>query len=297
MRIGIAWVALSLINCTSSTPPDDPGLAPDSSMPDDAATPDVPAADDPTAGVEWFTWPVQQAGFGQPSNGVQLNDIGGHLPASYGDTYWFDDGLTAGHETSHGIHAHLRNYEAPSPIGWNAFYVLDDRVAFVEEPAMRKSDIKAHIPVGLRGDRYDLYLEGQIAWDDTPLYVFDEWNSYLNGAEVAVGQVQADLYDDGWTDAVMGPLEFTVYAIATAKAAQQRDPDYAATNLQFRRFTAWNIARAMRLFTAGRAMTEFEWDKQDAYAERLRTGAEADELRAFARETWGAAWTQSVLGF
>jgi hypothetical protein len=299
MRNGIALVVLCLTSCNyAAAPSPDLEPSPDASTPaDDAPPPDVPAADDPTAGIEWVTWPEQQPNLGQPAWGAQLIDIGRHLPATYGDTYWADDGLTAGHETSHGIHAHLRNYEAPSSIGWNAFYVLGDRVAFVEEPAMRKADIKAHIPIGLRGDRYDLYLEGQVAWDDTPLYVFDEWNSYLNGAEVAVGQVQAGLYSDGWTDAVMGPLEFTVYAIATAKAAQQQDPDYFATKLQFRRFTAWNIARAMRLFSAGRAMTEFAWDKQDAYAQTLRTATEAEPLRAFARETWGAEWTQTVLGF
>jgi hypothetical protein len=260
--------------------------------------PDAPPAFDPTDGVDWYTWPEQQPSFGQMANGPDLNDIGKHLPASYGDQYWFDgDGMTSGHETSHGIHAHLRNYENHTGTRANAFYVLGNRAAFVTEPAIRKSDIKARIPMSLRGPRYQLYLVGQTAWDDTPLYVFDEWNAYINGAEVAIDQVQRGLYTGGWTDAVMGPLEFSAYAIATAKTIAELDPQYFASNLQFKRFTAWNIKRAMALYEQGRVMSQFEWADQDAYAVALRTGADADALRQFARTTWGATWCQTILGF
>jgi hypothetical protein len=263
---------------------------------DDGAAPaDAPASIDPTACVSWFTWPAQQ-NLSDPSWGVQLTDIANHLPAQYGTQYWFPgDGETSGHETTHGINAHLRNYEAPQ--GDNAFYVLHDHAAFIPEPAMRKSDIAGYVPPSLQGDRYATYITGQTDWDDTPLYVYDEWVAYTNGAEVAVGQVQAGLYQGQWTDAVMGPLEFVVYAIATAKAASVKDPTYFAANMQFKCFTAWNIARAMHLFQAGRAMSQFAWAKQDAYATSLRTGADAASLRAFAQATWGAAWTQQVLGF
>ena len=112
-----------------------------------------------------------------------------------------------------------------------------------------------------------------------------------------MGQVQAGLYQGGWTDAVMGPFEFVAYAIAIVCAVSVNDPVYFASNLQFRRFTAWNIQRAMQLFETGRTMSQFEWARQDAYAAALRTSADADDLRAFARATWGADWTQRVLGF
>lgn len=274
---------------------DEPG--PDASVDVDAAMPDGPPAFDPAAGVDWFTWPEQQPTFGQPAYGTDLTDIGRHLPASYGTQYWDARGITAGHETSHGIHAHLRNYENTLGVRANAFYVLGNKAAFVAEPNMRKSDIKARIPASLRGPRYQLYLVQQTAWDDTPLYIFDEWNSYVNGAEVAIDQVKSGLYNDGWTDAVLGPLEFTAYAIATAKAVSELDPTYFASNLQFKRFTAWNIKRAMALYEQGRVMTEFMYADQEAYAVKLRTGAEADALRQFARTTWGASWCQTTLGF
>jgi hypothetical protein len=262
----------------------------------DAGDPGPDAAPDPGDGVEWMIWPEQQT-LGEASWGTDLIDIARHLPEEYGDTYWFDEPVTAAHETSHGIHAHLRNYENDTGERVNAFYVLDDRAALVVEPDIRKSDVNPHVPAALRGPRYDLYLEGQDAWDDTPLYLFDEWNCYINGAEVGVQQVQEGLWQGSWQDAVMGPLEFTVYAIATAKAVAEGDPDYFASNLQFRRFTAWNIRRAMELHELGRAMEEFEWDEQDAYAATMRTSPSAESLRQFAKDTWGPAWTQDVLGF
>ena len=292
-----AAILVLLVACKQSDP--SPGTDVDAAVasPDGATVePDAPAANDPTACVEWFAWGEQQPSLGQASWGTQLIDIARHLPSQYGDQYWFDEPITAAHETSHGIHAHLRNYEAPN-YETNAFYVLGNKVAFVAEPNMRKSDIKPHVVTALRGPRYNLYLEQQVAWDDTPLYVFDEWNAYVNGAEVGVGQVQANLYTGQWTDAVMGPLEFTAYAIATAKAIKQKDPNYYATNMQFRCFTAWNIKRAMKLYEAGRVMTQFEWTMQEQYATKLRTASEGEPLREIARELWGADWTQTTLGF
>ncbi|MBL0217613.1 MAG: hypothetical protein IPQ07_27530 [Myxococcales bacterium] len=292
-------VALSLVvGCNSSSSPvtgdDQPEV--DAAVTGDAAL-DAPAVDDPTAGVDWLTWPEQQPAFGQASYGTDLVDIGRHLPASYGTQYWDASAITAAHETSHGIHAHLRNYENHIGVRANAFYVLGNKAALVAEPAIRKQDIKARIPANLRGPRYQLYLVEQTAWDDTPLYVFDEWNAYLNGAEVGIDQVQHGLYTAGWTDAVMGPLEFSAYAIATAKTVSDLDPTYFAANLQFRRFTAWNLQRAMSLFGQGRAMTQFTYADQDAYAAKLRSSPEAEPLRQFARTTWGTAWCQTVLGF
>lgn len=304
MRIHLLALLLVVPACKVGSPADvddgDDAPAADASSGDpDSAEPAPPdaRAPDPGDGVTWFTWPEQQPALGQAAWGEQLTDIARHLPSSYGTQYWDDDPATAGHETSHGIHAHLRVYVDTSPERVNAFYVLDDRAAFVVEPDMRKSDIAPHIPASLEGPRYDLYITGQTAWDDTPLYVFDEWNAYVNGAEVAVGMAEDGLWARGWRDAVMGPLEFTAYAIATVKAVAEEDPAYFAADVQLKAFTAWNIRRAMTLFEAGRVMEDFAWEDQDAYAAALRTGAGAEALRAFARDTWGAAWCQEVLQF
>ena len=175
--------------------------------------------------------------------------------------------------------------------------MLHDRAAFVAEPKMHKADVAPEVPTVLQGDRYATYVTGQTEWDDAPLYLYDEFVAYTNGAEVGVGQVQQNLYTGQWTDAVMGPLEFVAYAIATVKAASVKDPPYYATNTQFLCFTAWTIQRAMHLFDEGRVMTQFAWQHQDDYAATLRTDPTAEPLRAFARQTWGATWTQAVIGF
>jgi hypothetical protein len=296
----ILAIAIVLGGCEAGSVGGGGGVEPDGAVTAiDGAPRAIDAAPDPDPadGVVWTTWPSQQS---RPdaSWGSVLTDIANHLPSSYGDQYWDADLMTAGHETTHGIQAHLRNYVAPDDgQRYNAFYVGGDHAAFVVEPDVRKSDVAPEIPADLRGPRYDLYVVGQTEWDDTPLYLFDEWNAYCNGADVAIDLDTHGLWTAGWTDAVMGPLEFSAYAIATAKAVADGDAAYFASNTQFRAFTAWEIERAMRLFASGRAMSDFAWQDQDDYAAKLRTSADAEALRAFARQTWGSAWTQRVLGF
>lgn len=237
--------------------------------------------------VAWTSWPEQHTAMGG-TWGAALTDIVRHLPRSYGDTYYDSDFVTYGHETSHGIHAHVRNYIGSSSVRDNGFYCLDDRAALVDEPNIRKSQVGPFIPSGLRGDRYDLYITGSSSWDDTPLYVWDEWNSYVNGTEVAVDRHAAGLWREGWRDAAMGPLEFTVYAIAVAMAVERHDPTYFRDNTQFHAFLKWNARRAMRLFRAARSLPDFAWERQDTYYEVLRTGTAGATIRDFVARVYGA---------
>jgi hypothetical protein len=299
-----AFLFVAACNFESSSPPaDDPDgavTADDDASPTspDGGTPtiDASATPQPGDGVVWTTWPAQQSRT-NPAWGTDLTDIANHLPASYGDQYWDDDPITAGHETSHGIHAHLRVYIYTGDERVNAFYVLGDKAAYVVEPGIRKSAVAAQVPASLRGSRYSLYVTGQTAWDDTPLYLFDEWNAYVNGAEVGVDMATHGLWNRGWRDAVMGPIEFNVYALATAMAVKAGDPTYFASNTQFKEFLAWNLRRSMELFRAGRALPDFAWDDQDAYYDTLGTSADADALRRFTRDTFGADWTMAVMGY
>ncbi len=219
-------LALATAACTGDAPPTggDPDAAfgdPDAATgePDGGGTTDAPAGPQPGDGVVWTTWNDVQSR-SNPAWGADLTDIANHLPSSYGNQYWDADPITAGHETSHGIHAHLRVYVHQGSERVNAFYVLGDKAAYVVEPGIRKSAIAAHVPASLRGSRYALYITGQVAWDDTPLYIWDEWNAYVNGAEVGVDMATSGLWTRGWRDAVMGPIEFNVYALATAMAVK-----------------------------------------------------------------------------
>lgn len=248
----------------------------------------------PGAGVRFVSYPAQKAS-SNPRWGTALNDIEQHLPAQYGTTYRDSDKVTHGHETSHGIHAHLRNNYNDTGRRANAFYVLGDRAALVVEPGIRKSQVAEFIPAGLRGSRFGTYVTGQQDWDDRPLYLWDEWNAYANGGEVAVDLFQAGLWDQGQRDAVAGLLEFTVYALAVGLAVERHDPAYFASNAQFREFLAFNTERTMALYRKGAAMQPFARADDAAYYERLRTGPEGESIRTFAARLFGDAWAAHAL--
>jgi hypothetical protein len=134
-------------------------------------------------------------------------------------------------------------------------------------------------------------------WDDTPLYLWDEWNAYINGGAVGVDQVQGGLWHDDWQDGVAGQLEFSVYALALAQAVSENDPEYFADYRQFTEFLAWNLKRSFAVYALGSVMPQFRWDTQDRYLDSLRRSNDASELRAFTQRIFGAKWTKDVLGF
>jgi len=248
----------------------------------------------PGENVEWLKFPAEKS-LSDSSWGPVLTDIENHLPASYGTTYRDSDKITHGHETSHGIHSHIRNYFNKTGKRANGLYVLSDRGVIVVEPNIRKSQVAAFVPASLRGSRYSLYITGQTEWDDTPLYVWDEWNAYVNGGAVGTDLVKRGLWKYGWRDGVNGQLEFAVYAVAVAMAVQKHDPAYLEGNQQFREFLAWNLRRTMSIFREGQKMKDFAWAEQDAYYEKLKTSADAETWRSFFKGFFGDAFTSEVL--
>jgi hypothetical protein len=247
--------------------------------------------------VSWFSYPVQQPSKSGASWGKALTDIAQHLPSKYGDTYWDSDLITAGHETTHGINSELRNYHNKTGKRANGFYVLDGKGVIIVEPNIRKSAVATYVPASLRGSRYSLYITGQIAWDDTPTYVFDEWVAYTNGGAVGVDLVQKGLWKYGWRDGVNGQLEFVVYAVALGMAVEKGDPTYWASDdgKQFKEFLAWNTKRAMDLYRLGMVMPDFKWDSQDKYYAAMKSSTDAAAWRAFADRLFGAEWAAEVL--
>ncbi|MCS6799297.1 MAG: hypothetical protein NZ898_12365, partial [Myxococcota bacterium] len=271
----------------------DAGASVDAGAARDSGSGPSPGGPRPGDGVRFIHWP-EQHGASHPSWGEVLTDIVRHLPRSYGDTYYDDDKITYGHETTHGINSHIRNYLNDTGRRANGFYVLENRGVLIVEPPLRKSDANPYVPASLRGDRYDLYMRGSAAWDDTPTYIFDEWVAYTNGGAVGVDRVRRGLWREGWRDGVAGQLEFTVYAMALGMAVEARAPDYWRTETQFREFLAWNARRAMQIFREGRTMEPFRWDRQDRYYEALRTSPDAAALRAFIVRAFGEAFAAEV---
>jgi len=251
-------------------------------------------AGEPGAGLRFLPYPATRQD-ARRDLGPVLIDILDHLPPSYGSTYHDEDPITHGHETSHGIHSDVRNNHNDTGRRANGFYVLDGRAVVIPEPGIRKSHVAPFVPQSLRGSRYTLYISGSPSWDDTPLYVFDEWNAYVNGSAVGVDMVQRGLWRRGWRDGVAGSIEFTIYALAVGMAVEQNDAAYFGRETQFKEFLAFNTKRAMTLFRAGRDMEPFRYDAQETLYNNLRTSADAEAMRAFARRLFGEAWADAVL--
>ena len=245
--------------------------------------------------VQWFDYPTQKSASGT-AWGTVLTDIETHLPSSYGTTYRDSDYVTWGHETTHGINSHIRNNFNTTGKKANGFYLLENRGVVLVEPNITKSQVAPYIPQSLRGMRYSTYITGQTAWDDTPLYVWDEWVSYLNGTAVGVNRVNEGSWTEGWRDQ-SGNIEFVVYGIATGMAVKAKDPSYFASYPQFRNLMTWLSERSMKLYHEAQAMPDFAYDKNVEYYEAMKTSSDAESWRQFARETFGAAWTQNVFGF
>ena len=276
--------------------PTPPGGEGDPGAPAPPGSRGTEGADEPGSKVVFLNYPAKNSD-SDARWGAAATDVRNHISESMVATYWDDsDFETAAHETTHGINSEVRNNETHGKKA-NGFYVMKNRAAIIVEPNIRKSAMVPYVPASLHGDRYDLYVVGQTEWDDTPTYIFDEWIAYTNGAEACVDLESHGNWKTGWTDCVMGPLEFVVYSVAIAEAVSKGDSTYwaSADGAQFKEFVAFSIKRAMDLYRQGSVMTDFKWDKMDAYYKSMAEGADAAEWRAFAKSTWGADWIDQVV--
>jgi hypothetical protein len=219
--------------------------------------------------VVWMAFPPQKQ-LTNPSWGRFLTDIENHLPADYGSTYRDADKVTWCHETTHGINSHLRNRYGGA--GRNAFYVGFDRAALVDEPRLTLGQIAQAIPPGLRGSHYQTYLvEQRGEWDRRPLYLWDEWIAYTNGARTALEL--AAIARGGKDDCMLGMLQFNVYALYVVKLAQENHTD----SKQLLEFFAWNWHRSLRIWEAGKVQPQLNWDNGAYWSKVLRH----PDVRAF----------------
>ncbi|MEZ4228272.1 MAG: hypothetical protein R3B89_03845 [Polyangiaceae bacterium] len=272
--------------------------APQQSVPQgNYGAPPPQAQGQPGSGVVWTAVPPTN-GSSNPTWGPTLTDIMQRKPARETGT-WPDEEGTA-HELTHSIGFELRLAATRTDRRATGFYVLGGRAAILHEPSFRKAQVAALIPPSLRRYRYDLYLAGQPGWDDRPLYVWDEWNAYINGATVAIERYQLGLEPHttfAVKDVVLAVLEFTVYAAADILAAMQYEPSYLSQQPQSREFFAFNAERAMSVFQRGRKLPPFDYPDTDAYEATFKAAPEAEPLRASLRSLYGAGWTRRVFGF
>lgn len=195
------------------------------------------------------------------------------------------------HETAHGIHAEVRNaWTIKLGRRVNAFYALDGKAIVVEEPSIRKSDVKRFVPQNLRSYRYNLYLEKQTEWDDTPLYVCDEWVAYVLGAKSGIEDVKVGKHNGEWSDGVSGCLDFSIYTVALCMAIKDGDPEYWKANKQFKSFVIWYLKEAKKTYLEGRRMKEFQWETQDKLLREFLTSESASSMRSFVKEELEGVW-------
>lgn len=144
--------------------------------------------------------------------------------------------MTEAHETTHGIHADLRNRAPETRV--NAFYVLDDRALFLPEPNVTLADVAARVPKKARGEVFDLYLVKQRKyWNTNPLYILDEMVAHTNGAVVGHEEQES-----GWQYECARAQEMTKYAWYLILAIEELDPKYAELP-KLVEFVNWNNTR------------------------------------------------------
>lgn len=227
--------------------------------------------------------------------GEVWSDIESHIQA--GHVYRGDNPITSVHETTHGINSNLRQVYSRagktvehegralfcSLSGINAFYVLQNRAAIILEPSTTVSAAAAAVPKSLQARTFNLYMVQQArSWNDTPLYVFDEWVAYTNGSACRVDLRMADR-----ADTVESMFHFNVYAVCVAMVSRSDDP-------QVKGFIGWNLKRSMELYDQNKSLGGVE--PAANYWEKFKTASDAETLRQFIRVYLGPEWVQRTLG-
>lgn len=132
----------------------------------------------------------------------------------------------------------------------NGFYVGENRSIVIAEPKTRKRDCQAFIPSSFHKMRYGLYVQGQTEWDDSPLYLFDEWVAYSNGAHCGVDLAKRNQFKEKGTGVIDGTVEFIAYGLATAMAADKAGD----LSEPLKAFTAFMVRRSTNAFFMGQEL-------------------------------------------
>jgi len=141
-----------------------------------------------------------------------LGDIISHCPTP--GVYADSDIITTGHETLHCVNARIRNTHQ----GYNGYYFLENYAFILKSPPLTLSEIATNVPQDWRGPIYSLYLvEQQSHWNDTPLYIVDEFSAYLAGTTVGLEVGNQDRTQQSFKSAI----EMYAYCRVMEKLAKQ----------------------------------------------------------------------------
>jgi hypothetical protein len=236
-----------------------------------------------------------------------LTDIARHLPAGaeYQEAYrrFTEDYdlITAGHEWTHYLNAHLCERET------TAYYVMGNKYITLAVPKKLRG-ILPDIPASLRGHLYQLYFveHGLVSSRFDPLYLFNEWTAYANDVTVAIDQLALGkplnpfMPDATQPHTAGNVLEFTFYGCAVGMAVKKHDPQYYASEAgqRLREFITFNARRSLEVY--GKALRRVELNQDDARNPKLlrdfRHSADAAEMRAWIKADLDKDLANALLG-
>ncbi len=139
-------------------------------------------------------------------------------PSAFQDHSDPTDLVTWTHELTHAASNQVWNKR-----GKHGIYLLDGKGIVLPHPEITIEQVANSIPANRRGKIYKLYLVDQRRWwNDSPLYLCDEWCAYTHGA-IAHKQM-------GWgsrrKDTFQSAKELEGYVREMLKVIEIRDPDY-----------------------------------------------------------------------
>jgi len=198
---------------------------------------------------------------------------------------------TQAHETVHFINSSLRNAlvrktteeinKGLLPLGYSnklyCIFMAPNQYVTLVGPKMRKSNIAEFVPDSLQFTRYPLYVVGQTAWDDMPLYVLDEWSAYMVGAQVGIEDHNNGVSPSGTTDVAEGTLEMAIYSVAMCMAIEKNDPK--ALTPEFMGVIDFMLHRAEKIFSEGRKI--FPHARQEKMLNNLKNSPDAESMRQY----------------
>lgn len=208
------------------------------------------------------------------------------------------------HETSHGIHATIRNWAVTS--GGNAkvqgAYFEAGKGAYCFDPMVSKSRVSAFLPAAARGvSRYDLYVAGQNSDWPNALHLFDEWGAYINGSRACVEVFAAGQWREGTVDSVDGVSDFLYFCTAAMRVVEADAPTYLdPANRQgksLKAFFAMQVERSARWLGAGLQVANFRAFHAGQLFQHFQSSPDNGDNRKFLARWMGKGWTKRVLGF
>jgi len=186
---------------------------------------------------QWLYYNPPGARDGSVLEGIEtrLNDFGTKNIADC-------DMVGKAHEGTHYMDSQLRCENDPDVVQDNAVYVGEGRYLLFAEPKLTLKDVLPYVRSELRTNIRSI-METWEQWDEQPMYVLDEWCSYVNGSQAA-NEGNAD-----W-GRTSGSHQRAIWcgevADSLVTAIEQHDPFYAQLG-ELKQFVAWHHARTQQV--------------------------------------------------